>query len=37
MTQHLVSLAVADENPTQPPGWRRSLRTFIERLSGEPA
>jgi hypothetical protein len=36
MTQHLVSLAVADEDATQPAGWRRSLRTFIERLSGEP-
>jgi hypothetical protein len=36
MTQHLVSLAVADEDVTQP-AWRRRLRTFIERLSGEPA
>jgi hypothetical protein len=36
MTQHLVSLAVADEDVSQP-AWRRRLRTFIERLSGEPA
>jgi hypothetical protein len=36
VTQHLVSLAVADEDESQP-AWRRRLRTFIERLSGEPA
>jgi hypothetical protein len=36
MTQHLVSLAVADEDLTQS-AWRRRLRTFIERLGGEPA
>lgn len=36
MTQHLVSLAVADEDADQP-GWRRRLRTFIERLGGETA
>lgn len=36
MTQHLVSLAVADDDITQS-AWRRSLRTFIERLGGEPA
>jgi len=36
MTQHLVSLAAADPEATQP-DWRRRLRTFIERLSGEPA
>jgi hypothetical protein len=36
MTQHLVSLAVADEDETQR-AWRRRLRTFIERLSGEHA
>lgn len=34
MTQHLVSLAVTDEDAGQP-GWRRSLRNFIERLGGE--
>lgn len=34
MTQHLVSLAVADDEPHQA-GWRRRLRTFIERLGGE--
>jgi hypothetical protein len=36
MTQHLVSLAVADEDVTHS-AWRRRLRTLIERLSGEPA
>jgi len=36
MTQHLVSLAVADDDITQS-AWRRRLRTFIERLGGEPA
>ncbi len=36
MTQHLVSLAVADDDVTQS-AWRRRLRTLIERLSGEPA
>lgn len=36
MTQHLVSLAAADPDAGQA-GWRRSLRTFIERLGGEPA
>jgi hypothetical protein len=36
MTQHLVSLAVTDDDLSQP-AWRRRLRTFIERLSGEPA
>lgn len=36
MTQHLVSLAVADEEAGQA-GWRRSLRTFIERLGGDTA
>jgi hypothetical protein len=36
MTQHLVSLAVADEDITHS-AWRRRLRTLIERLSGEPA
>lgn len=36
MTQHLVSLAVADEDAGQA-GWRRRLRSFIERLGGEPA
>jgi hypothetical protein len=35
MTQHLVSLAVADDDLTQS-AWRRRLRTFIERLGGEP-
>ncbi|TDU89604.1 hypothetical protein EV138_3178 [Kribbella voronezhensis] len=35
MTQHLVSLAVADDDITQS-AWRRRLRTFIERLGGEP-
>lgn len=34
MTQHLVSLAVADDEADQA-GWRRRLRTFIERLGGE--
>ncbi len=34
--QHLVSLAAAD-NEASRPGWRRRLRTAIERLSGEPA
>lgn len=34
MTQHLVSLAVTDEEAGQA-GWRRRLRTFIERLGGE--
>jgi hypothetical protein len=37
MTQHLVSLAIADEDTAQSSHWRRRLRTFIERLSGEPA
>ncbi|WP_329004840.1 hypothetical protein OHA18_15790 [Kribbella sp. NBC_00709] len=36
MAQHLVSLAAADEEAGQA-GWRRRLRTAIERLSGEPA
>jgi hypothetical protein len=36
MTQHLVSLAVADDEAGQA-GWRRRLRTFIERLGGETA
>ncbi|MEU0092793.1 hypothetical protein [Kribbella sp. NPDC006257] len=36
MTQHLVSLAVADDDVTQS-AWRRRLRTLIERLGGEPA
>lgn len=36
MTQHLVSLAAADEEAGRA-GWRRRLRTAIERLSGEPA
>jgi hypothetical protein len=36
MTQHLVSLAAADEEAGQP-AWRRRLRAAIERLSGEPA
>ena len=36
MTQHLVSLAVADDDVLQP-GWRVRLRSFIERLGGEPA
>ncbi|TWD80827.1 hypothetical protein FB561_1921 [Kribbella amoyensis] len=35
MTQHLVSLAAADPEAGQA-GWRRSLRTFIDRLGGEP-
>ncbi|ADB29375.1 hypothetical protein Kfla_0250 [Kribbella flavida DSM 17836] len=35
MTQHLVSLAAADPEAGQA-NWRRSLRTFIERLGGEP-
>lgn len=35
MTQHLVSLAAADPDAGRA-GWRRSLRTFIERLGGEP-
>ncbi|WP_344233879.1 hypothetical protein [Kribbella hippodromi] len=35
MTQHLVSLAAADEEAGRA-GWRRRLRTAIERLSGEP-
>ncbi|HEU4948538.1 MAG TPA: hypothetical protein VFT31_15420 [Kribbella sp.] len=35
MTQHLVSLAVADDEAGQA-GWRHRLRAFIERLSGEP-
>jgi hypothetical protein len=34
--QHLVSLAAADDEAGRP-GWRRRLRTAIERLSGEPA
>ncbi|HEY0691285.1 MAG TPA: hypothetical protein VGD71_19880 [Kribbella sp.] len=34
VTQHLVSLAVADDEAGQA-GWRRRLRTFIERLGGE--
>ena len=34
--QHLVSLAAADDDAGRP-GWRRRLRTAIERLSGEPA
>lgn len=34
--QHLVTLAAADEDATQP-NWRRRLRNAIERLSGEPA
>jgi hypothetical protein len=36
VTQHLVSLAVADDEASQA-GWRRRLRTFIERLGGETA
>jgi hypothetical protein len=36
MTQHLVSLAVGDDVAGQA-GWRRRLRTFIERLGGETA
>ena len=36
MTQHLVSLAVADDDVLQP-RWRLRLRNFIERVSGEPA
>jgi hypothetical protein len=36
MTQHLVSLAVADDEAGQA-GWRSRLRTFIERLGGETA
>jgi hypothetical protein len=36
MTQHLVSLAVADDEAHQA-GWRRRLRAFIERLGGETA
>lgn len=35
MTQHLVSLAVGDDDISQP-GWRRRLRTIIERLGGDP-
>lgn len=31
--QHLVSLAVADDNGS-PSGWRARLRTFIERVGG---
>jgi hypothetical protein len=33
--QHLVSLAVADDNGS-PSGWRARLRTFIERVGGGP-
>jgi hypothetical protein len=33
MTQHLVSLAVADDN-TSPGDWRARLRRFIERVGG---
>lgn len=36
MAQHLVSLAAADEEAGRN-GWRRRLRTAIEKLSGEPA
>lgn len=36
VTQHLVSLAVGDDVAGQA-GWRRRLRTFIERLGGETA
>jgi hypothetical protein len=36
MTQHLVSISVADEQSGHAP-WRRRLRTIIERLSGETA
>ncbi|MFC0629425.1 hypothetical protein [Kribbella deserti] len=35
MTQHFVSLAVADEDASNP-RWRRRLRTLIERLGGDP-
>ena len=35
MTQHLVSLAVADDDASQA-GWRRRLRTIIERMGGDP-
>jgi hypothetical protein len=35
MTQHLVSLAVGDEELARP-GWRSRLRTIIERLGGDP-
>jgi hypothetical protein len=34
MTQHLVSLAVADDDIT-PSGWRARLRRFIERVGGD--
>jgi hypothetical protein len=33
MTQHLVSLAVADDN-TSPEDWRARFRRFIERVGG---
>jgi len=35
MAQHLVSLAVADDDMT-PTGWRARLRAFIERVGGDP-
>ena len=34
MTQHLVSLGVADDGASLA-GWRRRLRTIIERMGGE--
>lgn len=34
MAQHLVSLAVADDDLT-PTGWRARLRSFIERVGGD--
>ncbi len=34
MAQHLVSLAVADDDVTRS-GWRARLRTFIERVGGD--
>jgi len=35
MAQHLVSLAVADDD-LSPTGWRARLRAFIERVGGDP-
>jgi hypothetical protein len=35
MAQHLVSLAVGDDDMS-PTGWRARLRSFIERVGGDP-